>query len=166
MLCFFICLFFYLVLLYNDYDGGSMKKKYVFLIVMFIIVILGVVLLFFMRKNNTYEEISYAELNEMLKNKDDFVLFIGSNTCSACTVYRGTLNDVIGEYGVDVKYIDLSKLSKTESSKLTSKFPITGTPTTIFITDGDEEDSHNRIVGSAVKSKIIEKFKENGYIKE
>ena len=119
-----------------------------------------------MRKNNTYEEISYAELNEMLKNKDDFVLFIGSNTCSACTVYRGTLNDVIGEYGVDVKYIDLSKLSKTESSKLTSKFPITGTPTTIFITDGDEEDSHNRIVGSAVKSKIIEKFKENGYIKE
>lgn len=115
--------------------------------------------------NKTYEEISYENLNKMLESKEDFILFIGSNTCSACSVYKETLNGVIEEYGTDVKYIDLSKLSDKEESELFSKFPITGTPTTIFITKGEEEDSYNRIVGSAKKSKIVSKFKENGYIK-
>lgn len=115
--------------------------------------------------NKTYNEISYKDLNNMLENKEDFILFIGSNTCSACSVYKETLNGVIEEYGTDVKYIDLSKLSDKEESELLSKFPITGTPTTVFITKGEEKSSYNRIVGSAKKSEIIKKFKENGYIK-
>ena len=116
--------------------------------------------------NKTYDEISYDELNKMLEEKQDFILFIGSDTCSACNTYKGTLNDVISEYGTDVKYIDLASLSKAEESSIVSKFPITGTPTTVFITNGEEEDTHNRIVGSAKKSKIIKEFKENGYIKD
>ena len=112
-----------------------------------------------------YDEISYDELNNMLDDKESFILFIGSSMCSACTAYKGTLNSVIEDYGTDVKYIDLSKLSSAEESSITSQFPITGTPTTVFIEKGEEEDTHNRIVGSAKKSKIIEKFKENGYIK-
>ena len=102
----------------------------------------------------------------MLEKKQDFILFIGSDTCSACNTYKGTLNDVIEEYGTDVKYINLASLSKAEESSLVSKFPINGTPTTIFITDGEEEDTHNRIVGSAKKSEIVNEFKENGYIKD
>ena len=114
----------------------------------------------------TYDEVSYSDLNNMIDNKEDFILFIGSSTCSACTAYKVTLNDIIKEYNVDVKYIDLSKLSKEEQSELTSEFPISGTPTTVFITDGKEEDTHNRIDGNARNSKIVEKFKENGYIKD
>ena len=132
-----------------------MKKILVLFLLMFI---------FTGCSKTTYDEISYDELNEMLKNKDDFILFIGSSTCSACASYEITLNDIIKEYNVDVKYIDLSKLSNNEQSELTSEFPITGTPTTIFITDGDEEDSHNRINGNKSNSRIVEKFKENGYI--
>lgn len=113
----------------------------------------------------TYDEIDYKELNNMLDDKKSFILFIGSSTCSACAAYEGTLNSVIKDYGTDVKYIDLSKLSSSEEASLTSEFPITGTPTTVFIEKGDEEDTHNRIVGIAKKSKIIDKFKENGYIK-
>lgn len=114
----------------------------------------------------TYDEVSYDELNDMLDDKKSFILFIGSSTCSACTTYKETLNLVIEEYNVDVKYIDLSKLSSSEDASLTSEFPITGTPTTVFIEKGDEEDTHNRIVGNAKKSKIVDKFKENGYIKD
>lgn len=116
--------------------------------------------------NKTYDEISYNELNRMIENKQDFILFIGSDTCSACNMYKKTLNNVIKEYGTDVKYIDLAKLSETEESSLISKFPIKGTPTTVFITDGEEKDTHNRLIGSAKKSKVTEKFKENGYIKD
>lgn len=116
--------------------------------------------------SKTYQEISYADLNDKLDNKENFILFIGSSTCSACASYEITLNDVIKEYGIDVYYVDLSKLSDKEEGSLTSKFPITGTPTTVFITDGEENDTHNRIVGSVKKSKIIEKFKDNNYIKD
>lgn len=114
----------------------------------------------------TYDEISYSKLNEMIDDKENFILFIGSSTCSACAAYEITLNDIIKEYNVDVKYIDLSKLSHDDESSLVSEFPISGTPTTVFITNGEEEDTHNRIDGNAKKSKIVEKFKENGYIKD
>lgn len=114
----------------------------------------------------TYEEVSYEKVNDMLEVKESFILFIGSSSCGACARYSVTLNDVIEEYGTDVKYIDLSKLSKNEESRLLSMFPITGTPTTIFIDSGDEDSTYNRIVGSAKKSEIIDKFKENGYIKD
>ena len=116
--------------------------------------------------NKTYNEISYEQLNNMLDNKESFILFIGSSTCSACSTYEVTLNEVIEKYGTDVKYIDLSKLTSKEESELVSMFPITGTPTTVFITKGEEKDTYNRIVGSVKQSKIIEKFKENGYIKD
>ncbi len=156
MLCFFICLFFCHILLYNDI-GGKMKKIAILVTILFMLTGCS---------KTTYDEISYSELNEKLENKEDFILFIGSSTCSACAAYEITLNDIIEEYNVDVKYIDLSKLSDGDESALVSEFPITGTPATIFITDGDEKDTHNRIDGNEKKSKIIEKFKENGYIKD
>ena len=134
-----------------------MKKILILFISLFMLTACG---------NKTYDEISYDELNKMLEKKQDFILFIGSDTCSACNTYKGTLNDVIEEYGTDVKYINLASLSKTEESSLVSKFPINGTPTTVFITNGEEEDTHNRIVGSAKKSEIVNEFKENGYIKD
>lgn len=41
---------------------------------------------------------------------------------------------------------------------------ISGTPTTIFIENGIEKDSSNRIVGISSKSNIINKLKENHYL--
>ena len=137
-----------------------MKKILILITIMFMLTGCG---------KTTYDEVSYSDLNNMIDNKEDFILFIGSSTCSACTAYKVTLNDIIKEYNVDVKYIDLSKLSKEEQSELTSEFPISGTPTTVIdirIADGKEEDTHNRIDGNARNSKIVEKFKENGYIKD
>lgn len=143
-------------MLYNYY-GGTMKK----ILALFVIAIMLAGCLV----NKTYHEISYEELNNMIENKESFILFIGSSACSACARYEVTLNDVIEEYGTDVKYIDLSKLSDTNESALISQFPISGTPTTVFIEKGEENSTYNRIEGAAKKSKIIEKFKENGYIK-
>ncbi len=133
-----------------------MKKL---LLICFIIFLAGCSVL------KTYDEISYKNLNKMLNNKEDFVLFIGSSTCSACDSYKLTLNQVISKYNVDIKYIDLSKLSEKETSKLTAMFPISATPTTVFVKDGKEEDTYNRIIGSVKYSKIVQKLKENKYIK-
>ena len=101
----------------------------------------------------------------MLDKKENFILFIGSSTCSACSSYKITLNRVIKKYGIDIKYIDLSKLSEKEEGDVTSKFPISGTPVTIFIEKGVENDTYNRIKGDVRYSKIVNKLKENGYVK-
>ena len=127
---FFICLFFYAFLLYNGY-GGKVKKIIILIITIFMVTGCG---------NKTYHEISYDELDQMLEEKEDFILFIGSS-------------------------IDISKLSKAEESRLVSLFPIDGTPTTVFIEDGEEKSTFNRIEGAAKRSKIIDKFQENNYIK-
>lgn len=114
----------------------------------------------------TYDEISYKKLNNMLNKKESFILFIGSSTCSACSSYKVTLNEVVKKYGVDIKYIDLSKLSSKEKGDVTARFPISGTPATIFIEKGVEKDTYNRIDGNVRYSKIVKKLKENGYVKE
>lgn len=113
----------------------------------------------------TYDEISFKDLNNMLDKKNSFALFIGSSDCVHCSEYKVTLNRVIEKYNLDVKYIDLSKLSEKESGDISSKFPISGTPTTVFIDGGVEKDTYNRINGNVRYSKIVEKFKKNGYIK-
>ncbi len=117
-------------------------------------------------KPKTYDEISYQELNQMIDNKEDFILMLGAETCSACSAFKITLNKVIEDYGVDVKYLDNDKLSEEESSELLSKFYFSGTPTTVFVENGQEKDTNERIEGSQKYSKVVSILKEKGYIKE
>lgn len=152
-------LFFYQKLLYNI-NGDIMKKLLtIFTLIISVVLITGC-------SPKTYNEISYQELTNMLKNKEDFVLVIGSETCSACKAFKPTMEKVIKEYKLDIKYIDISKLSEEDESELISIFAFRGTPATIFITDGKEEKTYNRIVGNEKYSKVVEKLKKNGYIKE
>lgn len=132
----------------------------------FLLLVLGILCLTGCSTLKTYSEISYKDLNNMLDKKESFILFIGSSKCSACEKYEVTLNKVIEKYNVDIKYIDLAKLSDKENGELTSVFPISGTPATIFIEDGEEKDTYNRINGNVKYSKIVEKLKKNKYIKE
>ena len=114
----------------------------------------------------TYDEIGYKKLSNMIDKKENFILFIGSSTCSACSSYKITLNKIVKKYGVDIKYIDLSKLSDKEKGDVSAKFPISCTPATIFIEKCIEKDTYNRIVGNVRYSKVVKKLKENGYVKE
>lgn len=116
--------------------------------------------------NKTYDEITYKEFNELINKKEDFVLFIGSKDCSHCAAYKVTLNKIIEKYGVEVKYIDISKLKEKEINNFQSKFPFSGTPTTIFITEGKEISTFNRIEGAKEYSKVKKIFEKNNYIKE
>lgn len=137
-------------------------KKIVVLLTIFI----GTILLTGCGGPTTYDEISYIELKDMLDDKESFALMLGSETCSACSSFKPTLNKVIKEYGIDVKYLDVSKLSEDESSELQSNFAFSGTPTTVFVTKGKEKSTYDRIDGNQRYSKVVKKFKENGYIKE
>lgn len=101
----------------------------------------------------------------MFEKKQSFVLFIGSTECQHCDLYKETLNEVIKKYQIHITYIDISKLSNEEQNKLKTIVNYTGTPTTIFIENGEETSMYDRIDGNKAIDKVIEKLKKKGYIK-
>lgn len=116
------------------------------------------------RKDYTY--LSYTDLDAKLNNKDDFVLVIGSSTCTACDAYEETMRDIITKNDIEIFFLDLNTLSDEESSKVYSKFVYSYTPTTIFIKNGEETGTHNRIVGAGEYKDVLNKLEQLGYIGE
>ena len=135
-----------------------------------IVILLCCLVLFVGCNNKTkepYQEVSYSELQTMIENKEDFVLVMGSRQWSHCASYKVTMTDVVNKYDVTIYYIDIYNLTDIELSKLNNKFSFTGTPTTVFVEDGEEKDPQfNRIDGAKDYEYIVNKLKDNGYIKE
>ncbi|MBE6149352.1 MAG: thioredoxin family protein [Firmicutes bacterium] len=134
-----------------------MKKIFIFITLISIFVLTGC-------KKGGYIRLSFDDLQLKLNDKDTFVLVIGSDTCSACAKYKTTMESVIKENKLDIYYLDLDSLTEEEYSKIYSKYVITSTPTTIFIKDGLETSTYDRIAGAAGYSDIIENLKKHGYI--
>lgn len=145
-------------IVYNKIMEVHMKKRIVFLGLLF--------LCLFGCSKSTYNEITYQELKNMVEQKESFVLFIGAESCSHCKNYKTTINQVIKEYKVDIKYIDIDKLTEEENSYLNNLVSYRGTPTTVFITKGQEESSYNRISGDHDYDYVVNKLEKNGYIKK
>lgn len=101
----------------------------------------------------------------MIEEKQDFILMIGSETCSACNSYKITLNKIIENYGIDIKYIDISKLDEEQTDYLLEHFPFDATPTTVFVNKGKEKNQDNRMIGNQKYSETEKILKEKGYIK-
>ena len=116
--------------------------------------------------NPKYTELSCDDLFTKLENKDTFVLVFGSDTCSACASYEKTMTKVMKDTKVEIFYVNLHALSEEDYSKIYSKFVVTSTPTTIFIKDGEETSTYNRIVGAAKYEDVIDSLKKHGYIGE
>ncbi len=115
-------------------------------------------------KLETYSEINYIKYLEKLENDETFPLVIGSASCSACAMFKGTMESFIEEYQVEVFYIDISKLNEEEYNSLKTDTSFDGTPTTVFIESGEMTSFYNRIDGTATLSQVKDYFKNNNYI--
>ncbi|MEG0026222.1 MAG: thioredoxin family protein [Bacilli bacterium] len=136
-----------------------MKKVLIVSVVLFSLLISGC-----FNRPTTYEEIDYEIYSDMIKNRESFILFIGSSECNHCVAYKETLKQVIKKYHVDVKYIDISKMNESQKNKFKAHITFAGTPTTIFIKNGKEKSTYNRINGAQDYNKVIAKFADNQYI--
>ena len=115
-------------------------------------------------KITTYDEIDYSEYTSLIEAEEDFILYIGSSNCSHCLNFKPTLEKIIKEYQLDVKYIDISTLSDKEYAVLQNKTKLQGTPTVVFVEDGVVQTSP-KIQGEVSYTVALEKFKESGYVK-
>lgn len=115
-------------------------------------------------KFTTYETIDYKEYVRLMDSDETFSLVIGSSTCSACSLYKSTMDNFISKYNINVKYIDISKLSEDEYKLLRSEINFSSTPTTIFVKNGDHTSVYDRIVGAESISNVVSRFTKMGYI--
>lgn len=115
-------------------------------------------------KDKTLISISFKELEKKIENKDTFILVLTQKQCSHCLEYKPVLKEVLYEYNLKAYELDQKTLTKKEKAKLKDIASITGTPTTVFISEGSETATATRIHGAASKGAIISRFKAMGYI--
>lgn len=114
-------------------------------------------------KSGNLREITYSEFADMIKNKESFVIYIGSATCSHCADFQPTLKKVIKDNDLTVYYIDRSKLTNAQSEEVSKKVDLKGTPTLCNIIEGRAETSTN-LVGTKTYDETVEYFEIAGYI--
>lgn len=137
-----------------------MKRLMIGFMICFVIFLTGC-----SKKLTAYHEITYKEYIGMMERDETFPLVIGSSTCSACSMFKVTMESFIKKYQVEVFYIDISKLSEDDLNLLKSEVNFSSTPTTIFIEKGEHTSVYHRIVGSESLSGVLKSYKKMGYIK-
>lgn len=117
-------------------------------------------------KSDSYlKDLSYEELNKKLSDKETFFFVVTQDGCSHCENFLPVLENVLNDKKVIGYNLNTSKLSEEQNKEFDEKYNVTGTPTTIFIKDGEEVSLLQRINGEADSDKVIRKLQNNGYIK-
>lgn len=111
-------------------------------------------------------ELTFNELESKLNNQDSFVLIITQTGCSHCEAYLPVVQNVSNKYKVDFYVLNRTNISDEERTKLKNIANISGTPTTLFYTSGEEKSALNRLVGQATEYRLVEKLSSEGYIHE
>ena len=131
-----------------------MKKKIKFLLVgIFIILLTGCG-----NSSNTITEIDYSKLEEMIDNKESFILEVVQTGCSHCEEFSPRFKAVLKTNDKEAYSINLYNLTEEEAKKFNElTTSVSGTPTVLYFEDG-KETSHK--INGAVSNEKIEKFLE------
>ncbi|MEG2447893.1 MAG: thioredoxin family protein [Bacilli bacterium] len=111
------------------------------------------------------KDTNYKEINKLITDKEDFILEVMSTNCSACKDFEPKLKEVANEYKITILKLDIKDLKDEEWVTLRDTYSLSGTPTTMFFTKGEEVSISTRMDGNISKDKIISKLKAMGYIK-
>lgn len=150
-----------------------MKKKWIILASILIIILIGIIVFFALspKKSNLITSSGQEILNK-LENKETFILVFTQEGCSHCEEYKPILNRVLTENDIYAYELDIKKMKQEETEEINSEIAKLfgtnaigfGTPTTVFISDGEEKTTINRLVGSSNYSTLKDRLKERGFI--
>ena len=146
-----------------------MKKRIIITIGgILLLAFLGIIIFLFARNRAEEKiliELSGEEFREKINHQDSFVLVIVQTGCHFCEEFKPIINEVIREYNLTIYSLNLTDLKDEEKTFLRDVCNAESTPTTIFIVNGEEETSLNRLVGRVSRSTIITRLESLGYIK-
>lgn len=115
-------------------------------------------------KYENLEEISVAEFLEKVNHKESFIVLFSQPKCGHCIAFKPVFNQVLKDNNIKAYDVNVYNLPTLERESLYSVVKISGTPTTLFFEDG-EENINYRMVGNLSSEKIIQKLTSAGYIK-
>ena len=140
-------------------------KKYKGLIIFSIVIILLIIvaLVFSDNPDKYIKDISYSEVIKKKNNKDAFILYIKSTNCEHCKAYTPKFTSVLKRNKLKAYSLNIANLSENDQKKYNNEFNVDGTPTVLFIEEGNE--SIIRIEGDQTKEVTQSKLKAAGYIK-
>lgn len=138
----------------------KLKKKIKFLLIgIFIVFLTGCG-----NSSNTITEIDYSKLEEMIDNKESFILEIVQTGCSHCEEFSPRFKAVLKTNDLTAYYLNLYNLTEEDAKKFNElTTSVSGTPTVLFFENGKE--TSNKISGAVSNEKIEEHLKDAGYIK-
>lgn len=143
------------------------KNQKIFILLGIAIVIFLIIGCFFLFQNkNGIVELNLTQVQEKLNNKENFILVVSKTTCTYCQSYLPKLDKIAKNEKFIAYYIEIDKLSDQERESFDHLFSyISGTPTTLFIEEGEETITANRLNGNVNEEKIKTKLRLYGYIK-
>ena len=146
----------------------KMKKNIIILSIGLLFIGLGALFFFLVNTNqlSNVKTIKIDELREKINNKESFILVITQDGCAHCHAYLPTANKVGKQYNITFFNISQTNLSNEDATFLKNVANTSGTPTTVFIEEGEEKTTLNRLVGNVQEYKLIDKLKTMGYINE
>ena len=114
--------------------------------------------------SNVLQRVDFKELEEKIKNKESFILLISQESCSHCEDYTPKIKKVLKNNNLEAYNLNITYVSEEDFNKFKEIFEFEGTPSTIFIKDG-EEQKNTRLVGNVSEKKLKEALKKEKYLK-
>jgi len=137
-----------------------MKKKIKFLLI-------GLLIIFLTgcsNNANTITEIDYSKLENLINNKESFILEVVQTGCVHCEEFSPRFKAILKTNDLESYSLNLYNLTNEEKEKFSNLTTnVTGTPTVLFFENGKE--TSNKISGAVSNEKIEEHLKKGGYIK-
>lgn len=127
----------------------------------------------YIRQTKQYEQeeldkhlvlLNVSGLKDKIENKDTFMLIITQTTCEHCEAYLPVFKKVLADYDLTGYQIHQDLLQGEDLAYLKSVASINGTPTIIFLKEGEETSTLNRLVGDRSRSETIDRLRVMGYI--
>lgn len=108
--------------------------------------------------------INYETFLNKITQKENFILVVTQTYCSHCHDFKPVINKVLKEQELIAYELDLQTLTPEERKATAEIINVSGTPTTLFFENGEENITY-RLVGSVSEETIINHLKEAHYIR-
>ena len=141
-----------------------MKKRVIILCSICILILIGALVADRIITNSYLKQLKYNEVMEKIQNKESFILLVSQTTCSHCKEYKPVFKKILQKNNLTAYYIEYDLLSDEEKKEFVKYINFDSTPVTVFLKNGEESTTANRIVGAREEEYIIGKLKSNGYI--
>lgn len=141
-----------------------MKKRVIILCSICILILIGALVADRIITNSYLKQLKYDKVMEKIQNKESFILVVSQTTCLHCKEYKPVFKKILKKNKLTAYYIEYDLLSKEEKKEFVKYINFDSTPVTVFLKNGEESTTANRIVGAREEEYIIGKLKSNGYI--